>query len=292
MIPNILSIAGSDPSGGAGIQADLKAISAAGGYGMSVITALTAQNTCGVTAVHVPDTDFLTAQLEAISDDIQIGAIKIGMLATTEVITTVKEWFDRNPQLNQVPVVLDPVMIATSGARLLDDSAMEALQGLLPYARVITPNIPELEVISNVQDDNGIQRDQDNQGSSEHSITSLDDAVELAQRWQHQVADSGSLRHGSAPAVLVKGGHLSGSQADNVLVRPDGSTLWIPCERINTTNTHGTGCSLSSALATKLAVGDLDHAASWATTWLRGAIAASDQLQVGRGHGPVHHFYR
>ncbi|MGM7668088.1 bifunctional hydroxymethylpyrimidine kinase/phosphomethylpyrimidine kinase [Microbacterium sp. A93] len=263
-VPRILSIAGSDPSGGAGIQADLKSIAANGGYGMAVITALTAQNTQGVRAVHVPPTDFLRAQLDAISDDIEIDAVKIGMLAGADVIRTVISWL---AEVRPPVVVLDPVMVATSGDRLLDAEAEAALHDLLQYADVITPNLPELGTLTG--------RD------------AIDD-------WAEGIAVARELAERTGTAVLVKGGHLTGDDAPDALVEAgtDANTVHeFPGTRIETTSTHGTGCSLSAALATRRARGDeWPQAVASARSWLRESLRAGADLDVGRGHGPVHHF--
>lgn len=265
-VPRVLSIAGSDPSGGAGIQADLKSIAANGGYGMAVITALTAQNTQGVQAVHVPPTDFLRAQLDAISDDIEIDAVKIGMLAGADVIRTVTSWL---VEVRPPVVVLDPVMVATSGDRLLDAEAEAALFDLLQYADVITPNLPELATLTG--------RD------------SIDD-------WAEAIAVARELAERTGAAVLVKGGHLTGDEAPDALVgagadTSTGTVHEFPGTRIDTTSTHGTGCSLSAALATRRARGDeWPQAVASARSWLRESLRAGAVLDVGRGHGPVHHF--
>lgn len=259
-VPRILSIAGSDPSGGAGIQADLKAIAANGGYGMAAITALTAQNTQGVRAVHVPPADFLTAQLEAISDDIAVDAVKIGMLADADVIRAVDAWIDRRSPAN---IVIDPVMIATSGDRLLDPAAEHALRELLRRADVITPNLAELAVLAGTEE-----------------ITDWERAME--------VASALAARLGTT--VLVKGGHLGGEDAPDALVTADRREEFAGT-RIPTGATHGTGCSLSSALATRRAAGaDWSAALTAARAWLRESLRAADDLGVGGGNGPVHHF--
>lgn len=258
-IPRVLSIAGSDPSGGAGIQADLKSIAASGGYGMAVVTALTAQNTQGVRAVHVPPVEFLREQLDAISDDIVIDAVKIGMLANADVIRTVIDWLDaaRPPVL-----VVDPVMVATSGDRLLDAEAEQALGALLAYADIITPNLGELAVL--------VGRDIDG--------------------WDDALAAASVLSATVGAQVLVKGGHLGGAQAPDALV-DTGAIVEFAGTRIETANTHGTGCSLSSALATRLARGDLPaDAVAGARAWLRESLHESEALGVGRGHGPISHF--
>ena len=259
--PRVLSIAGSDPSGGAGIQADLKSIAANGGYGMAAITALTVQNTEGVRGVHVPPADFLRAQLDALSDDIVIDAVKIGMLADAEVIRVVGAWLDAvRPPI----VVLDPVMVATSGDRLLDHEAEGALRGLLERAHLLTPNLAELAVLTG--------RDLDG--------------------WTEALSAAEELSAETGAAVLVKGGHLDGDDAPDALI--DARRGWrqeFAGARIDTRNTHGTGCSLSSALATRLARGeDAPTAVRTARAWLRESLRGGDALRVGRGHGPISHF--
>lgn len=260
-VPNVLSIAGSDPSGGAGIQADLKSIAANGGYGMAAITALTAQNTQAVHGVHVPPADFLRAQLDALSDDIVIHAVKIGMLANADVVRAVTAWLD---EVRPPIVVLDPVMVATSGDRLLDTAAEAALQELIGRVDLITPNLAELAVLAG------------------RPVDGWDDALAVAEQM--------STRTGTA--VLVKGGHLTGDEAPDALIDARGGVRReYGGARILTRNTHGTGCSLSSAIATRLARGEEpEHAVGAARTWLRASLRAGDALQVGRGHGPVHHF--
>lgn len=258
--PRVLSIAGSDPSGGAGIQADLKSIAANGGYGMAVLTALTAQNTCGVRAVHVPPPEFLRAQLDAISDDIVVDAVKIGMLADADVIRTVADWLD---EVRPPIVVLDPVMVATSGDRLLDPDAESALLGLLGHADIVTPNLAELAVLTG-QD--------------------VDD-------WEAALAAADVLSERFGVAVLVKGGHLDGDEVPDALVDSAGGLRHgYPGGRIATAHTHGTGCSLSSALATHLARGLTPvEAVAAARAWLRESLRAGGALQVGRGRGPINH---
>ncbi len=260
-VPRVLSIAGSDPSGGAGVQADLKSIAANGGYGMAVLTALTAQNTRGVRAVHVPPVEFLRAQLDAVSDDIVIDAVKIGMLADADVIRAVGAWLDA---VRPPVVVLDPVMVATSGDRLLDPDAERALRDLLTLSTLVTPNLAELAVLAG------------------RDITDWNDAISAAEQFSAEVG----------AAVLVKGGHLPGDEAPDALVdarRERRQEFTGP--RIPTSNTHGTGCSLSSALATLLARGEEpEDAVSAARDWLRESLRAGDALRVGRGHGPINHF--
>lgn len=260
-IPNILSIAGADPSGGAGIQADLKSIAACGGYGMAAITALTAQNTRGVTAVHTPPAGFLTQQLETVSADVRIDAVKIGMLATAEVIEATTSWLGTRPG---TAVVVDPVLISTSGDRLLERDAEAALRRLLPLADVLTPNIAELAVLL-----------------GEPASTRWEDVVDQATR----------LAERYSVLVLAKGGHLSGHRCPDALVGPDGVLAAVEGARIDTPNTHGTGCSLSAALATLWAsCGDWGKALRLARGWLEGALYRADELEVGGGHGPVNHF--
>lgn len=262
-IPRVLSIAGTDPTGGAGVQADLKSIGAAGGYGMAVVTALVAQNTQGVREIHTPPQSFLDAQLQSVFDDVQVDAIKIGMLSDVETTETVANWLLR---VGVPVVVLDPVMVATSGDRLLSEEAEQAVRELTRLATVVTPNLPELAMLV-----------------GEPVATTVRQAVEQAQRFAKEMNVS----------VLAKGGHLSSSQADNALVTPAGEVFNVAVERMETKNTHGTGCSLSSALATRLAAGDSpQRAVEWASEWLREAIEYADDLHVGQGNGPVDHFHR
>lgn len=261
MIPRVLSIAGSDPSGGAGIQADLKTIGALGGYGMAVLTALTAQNTRGVRAVHIPPADFLAAQLRAVSDDIVIDAVKLGMLHSTPLIETVGEWLDATrPPI----VVLDPVMVATSGDRLLDRRAEAAVRRLCERADLVTPNVPELAVLTG--------------GTPAYD---WDEAVDQARR----------LAATTDAAVLLKGGHLPGPTTRDAIVTGD-EVRAVTGRRLDSTSTHGTGCSLSSAMATLAASGlDWLGALRRAKSWLTGAIEHGADLQVGGGHGPIDHFH-
>ena len=261
MIPNILSIAGSDPSGGAGIQADIKAISANGGYAMAAITGLTAQNTQGVTAVELVSNEMIEAQIRAIRADIRIDAIKIGMLGDAGVIETVAKALDG---LN-VPLVLDPVMVAKGGDRLLAANSVAALRALIvPRATVITPNLPEAaDLLGNAE------------------------ATDL----ESMRAQGSALLALGPKAVLIKGGHLADDEATDLLLTADGETQ-LSAPRTKTKNTHGTGCTLSSALATQIGLGhDLAEAARRAKSYISKAIAAADELDVGQGHGPVHHFH-
>ena len=261
MIPNILSIAGSDPSGGAGIQADIKAISAGGGYAMAAITALTAQNTQGVAGVTLVASEMVRAQIAAIREDIRIDAVKIGMLGSAEIVAAVAEALDGL----DAALVLDPVMVAKGGDRLLAADAVAALAGrLVPRATVITPNLPEAA-----------------------DLLGEDVAGDLADMERQ----AGALRAQGAGAVLLKGGHLTGEASPDLLVS-DAGTLRLDGPRHATRNTHGTGCTLSAALATALGTGlSLENAARRAKAYIAAAIAQADVLDVGSGHGPVHHFH-
>ena len=262
MTPVALTIAGSDSSGGAGIQADLKTFAALGVYGASAITALTAQNTRGVAAIHDVPPDFITAQIDAVFSDLAVGAVKIGMLARTGVIEAVAAALDRWKANN---VVLDPVMVATSGDRLLAPDAIDALKRILiPRARVVTPNLPEAAALL----DTGIAADEREMEAQAAGILAL-----------------------GARAVLIKGGH--GADAMSVDLLFDGPTVTrYAAKRIPTHNTHGTGCTLSSAIAAGLAKGqELAHAARIAKAYVTDAIAGADRLAVGQGQGPIHHFH-
>ena len=262
MVPIAVTIAGSDSSGGAGIQADLKTFSALGVYGASVITALTAQNTQGVAAIHDVPPAFITAQIDAVFSDLRVGAVKIGMLSVPAAIDAVAAGLDRFPQES---VVLDPVMVATSGARLLASEAVEALQRqLIPRASVITPNLLEAAAL-------------------------LGDEVAGDEDSMRRQAEK--LLQAGARAVLIKGGHGSGTDSVDLLVEPAGTTRYA-ATRIATRNTHGTGCTLSSAIAAGLTKGqNLATAVGHAKDYLTRAIAAASRLEVGSGHGPVHHFH-
>ena len=264
MIPNVLTIAGSDSGGGAGIQADLKTFSALGAYGASVITALTAQNTRTVSAIHDVPPEFVTAQIDAVFEDIEFAAVKIGMLSRSAAIAAVAENLARYAA--GLPLVLDPVMVATSGDRLLADDAVEALRRkLLPHAAVLTPNLPEAAVLLG-------------EGVAGTEAAMLDQGRRL-------------LALGPR-AVLMKGGHGAGPTSVDLLVGPDDRILRLEGPRIATRNTHGTGCTLSAALAAGLARGlALPDAAREAKAYLTAALAASERLRVGHGNGPVHHFH-
>lgn len=263
-IPRVLSIAGTDPTGGAGIQADLKSIAANGGYGMAVVTALVAQNTHGVRSVHQPPVEFLTEQLESVSDDVRIDAVKIGMLGSARVIEVVSAWLDR---VRPPVVVLDPVMVATSGDRLLDRDAEQALRAMAERVDLVTPNIPELAILA-------------------------DEPV--ADDWQAVLAQAARLSSRCGVTVLAKGGHLGGEQAPDALVDATGGEVRVEqftAERIPTRHTHGTGCSLSAALATRRPLTDgWGLAVAETKRWLTESIRRGAELDVGTGNGPIHHF--
>ena len=265
-VPRVLSIAGTDPTGGAGAQADLKSIAAAGGYGMNAITALVAQNTHGVRSIHTPPLSFLREQLDAVVSDVTIDAVKIGMLGSADTVACVRQWLAEHP----MPlVVLDPVMVATSGDRLLDPDAEQAVIEFAHHVDIVTPNVPELAVLLSAQE------------PARTFEETLSQAVEFAQK--------------SNTIVIAKGGHLDGKLANNAVVYPDGRITTITTPRIDTTNTHGTGCSLSSALATRLAAGDtITEAIEWVSYWLADSIRAGATLEVGTpgGHGPIDHFHQ
>ncbi|NVK33094.1 MAG: bifunctional hydroxymethylpyrimidine kinase/phosphomethylpyrimidine kinase [Rhodobacteraceae bacterium] len=257
-----VTIAGSDSGGGAGIQADLKSFSANGVYGASVLAALTAQNTLGVTAVQDLPVEFIRAQMDAVYSDLAVGATKIGMLSRTEVIRAVAEGLKT---YHTGSVVLDPVMVAASGDPLLADEAVSALVGdLFPLVDLVTPNLHEAARILNT-----------------------DVAVNNPQMEQQALA----ILALGAKAVLLKGGHGDGQESSDLLARPEGM-IWYSAPRHDSQNTHGTGCTLSSAIAAHLAKGaDMRDAVQVAKTYISEAIAAADTLDIGSGHGPVHHFY-
>lgn len=258
-----MSIAGSDSGGGAGIQADLKTFAANGCYGFSVITALTAQNTRGVTAIHAVPADFVASQMDAVLTDIGADAIKIGMLFSTELIEEVARQLKKHGAVN---VVLDPVMVAQSGHKLLRDSAIEALKKhLIPLADIITPNVPEAEVLLGSKID-------------EKSFM-----VEAAR----------NLAGFGCQSVLVKGGHAAKHRSTDFLYMKHSNQLMeYTAEEVETINNHGTGCTLSSAIAAQLAHGcDIKTAVGKAKEYITGTIKAGADYVIGKGNGPVHHFY-
>lgn len=260
----VLTIAGSDSGGGAGIQADLKTISANGCYGMSVITALTAQNTVGVTGIHAVPVDFVAAQMEAVLGDIGVDAVKIGMLFSPELIRTVA---DQLKKFEVTRIVLDPVMVAQSGDKLLQDEAILALkQHLIPLAELITPNLPEVSVL-------------------------LGREIATAEAIEAAAIELAGL---GCDNVLIKGGHLESGDSDDCLyLGADRRLVTFPGVRIATRNNHGTGCTLSSAIASFIAKGEtMVSAVGLAKEYITGAIRAGADYRLGHGHGPVHHFFR
>lgn len=275
--PRALSIAGTDPTGGAGIQADLKSFAAHGAYGMAVTTALVAQNTHGVRSVHVPGPAFLREQLDAVSDDVEIDAVKIGMVADEPNAREIGAWLDAlaaartDAGLPRPWVVLDPVMVATSGHRLLDAGAEQAVRDLAARADVVTPNLPELAVLA---------------------------GRDVATTWDEALDQAGSYAAASGAVVLLKGGHLTGATSPDALVVPSASPGAAPtvtpfdAPRVDTPHTHGTGCSLSAALAALRPQRESwEEAARDAKKWLTGALRAGAALRVGTGRGPVDHLH-
>jgi hydroxymethylpyrimidine/phosphomethylpyrimidine kinase len=262
MTPIAVTIAGSDSGGGAGIQADLKTFSALGVYGASVIAALTAQNTRGVRAIHDVPPAFITEQIDAVFSDLAVNAVKIGMLSQPKVIEAVAAGLERWKQTN---VVLDPVMVAASGDRLLAPAAIDVLRRvLIPRALVVTPNLPEAAALL----DGPLARNE----------------AEMREQAQRL------LKLGSR-AVLLKGGHADGAESVDILVGATTEARLV-AERVKTENTHGTGCTLSSAIAAGLAKGqDLATAVRKAKDYVTAAIKASDRIKIGSGHGPTHHFH-
>ena len=260
--PRVLSIAGSDSGGGAGIQADLKTFAALGCFGMTAITALTAQNTTGVRSIHSVPTQILRDQIDAVVEDIGVDAVKIGMLHSAETVRCVADALRRH---GLAKVVLDPVMIATSGAKLIDDTAIDVLvRELFPLAAVVTPNLDEAALLVKQP----LQSEAD---------------MEAAAR---QLIERG------AQAVLLKGGHLAGDTVSDLLLARGAQPLWMRAPRIASPNTHGTGCTLSSAIASRLALGDeLAPAVERAREFVRGALAAGANVRTGAGSGPLNHGY-
>ncbi|MGD9782621.1 MAG: bifunctional hydroxymethylpyrimidine kinase/phosphomethylpyrimidine kinase [Kiritimatiellia bacterium] len=259
-----LTIAGSDSGGGAGIQADLKTFAANGCYGMSVVTALTAQNTQGVSGIHAAPVGFVAQQLDAVLSDLGADAVKIGMLFSAELIETVAR---KLREYGAARIVLDPVMVAQSGDKLLRDDAVEALKAhLIPLAEILTPNVPEAEVLL---------------GAKIGTPAEAADAAEELMRF-------------GCRNVLVKGGHLEGEASDDCLyLGGDQRLVRLKGARIETRNNHGTGCTLSSAIAAFLAQGEgMEDAVRKAKEYVAGAIRAGAEYRIGHGHGPVHHFWR
>ena len=258
--PRVLSIAGSDSGGGAGIQADLKTFSALGCFGMTAITALTAQNTCGVRSIHGVPPEMLRDQIDAVMDDIGADAVKIGMIHSPEIVRTVAQAIDRHGLSN---VVFDPVMVATSGAVLIDNTAVEVLvRELFGRVAVITPNLDEAALLVG------------------QALTSPQDMEQAAM----------TLLGQGARAVLLKGGHLQGAVVVDLLLTAAGEKVWMEGARIHSSNTHGTGCTLSSAMAAHLALGaTLTEAVQRGREFVRAALLAGSRVRTGRCSGPLNH---
>lgn len=256
-----LTIAGSDSCGGAGIQADIKTMSALGCYAASVITAVTVQNTMGVSAVHAVPPEIVAGQIRAVMDDIRPQAVKVGMVND---INTIKTIADTLAEYDIEHLVVDPVMVATSGARLMQDDAVEVFtQKLMPIATLLTPNVPEAEVLS---------------GLTVNDKSSMDNAARIIQ-------DKG------CQSLLIKGGHIEGRKIDR-LYTAMGREREYEAANVATRNTHGTGCTLSSAITSYLAMGyAIGEAIAAAKEWLTGALIAGANVEIGSGHGPVNHFY-
>lgn len=259
-----LTIAGSDPSGGAGIQADLKTFSACGCFGTSAIVAVVDENTIGVTDVHPVPVKFVTGQIKSVLDDIGTDAIKIGMLHSSELIRGIKNTLDQYEIKN---IVLDPVMVATSGDKLLQDEAIETLKNeLIPFVRIITPNIPEAEILLGKK------------------INTQKDLFEISKE----------LSESYKVSVLLKAGHLTEEKLTDILYNAEtNEIIELTSDRIHTKNTHGTGCTFSSAIAAHLAHGlSLNNAVKEAKEYMKSALLAGAAYEIGKGHGPVHHFFK
>lgn len=260
---SVLTIAGSDCSGGAGIQADIKAISALGGYAASAITAITVQNTCGVTGIHPVPASYVKAQIEAVMTDIKPSAIKIGMINDVEIVKAIAESIkEYKPKF----VVFDPVMVSTSGCKLIEDKAIEAIkEELIPLSTIITPNLSEAMVLTG---------------------DSISDAASMT-------AAGNKILESGCGAVLIKGGHLEGNDMCDVLCIKGENTPYIyTASKISSKNTHGTGCTLSSSIATYLALGEtLQEAVRKAKDYVHKGILNGKDVCIGSGHGPLNHFY-
>lgn len=257
-----LTIAGSDSGGGAGIQADLKTFSALGVYGASVITAVTAQNTCAVNAVHEIPANIVGNQINTVLSDIAVGAIKIGMLFSSDIIIETAECL----KMTNIPIILDPVMIAKSGDELLQASAVKSLiEHLVPLCELLTPNLPEAAMLL---------------------------GATTAKNTQEMHEQAKALLDLGPKTVLLKGGHGNGDICNDILLGQDGQFIQLSAKRQATKNTHGTGCTYSAAITAMLTRGnDLATSVGHAHIYLQNAIKAADQLEIGQGHGPVHHFY-
>lgn len=261
--PRVLCIAGTDPSGGAGLLADTKAVAAMGGYGMGAVTAVTIQNTLGVTGVHAVPVETVVAQLDAVADDVEIDAVKIGMLGEAALVEAVGDWLRRRRPPH---VVLDPVMVATTGGRLATEDAARMLRDLVPLVDLVTPNVPELAVLCGGE-----------------TATHLEEIVGQAELVHEQ----------TGCAVLATTGDLADGSAEDVLVESEGerrTTRRLPFVRVDTPHTHGTGCSLSSALATaRVGAPDWEAAYHRVRPWMDGALLGGLNLEVGGGSGPLDH---
>jgi hydroxymethylpyrimidine/phosphomethylpyrimidine kinase len=261
-VPIALTIAGSDSGGGAGIQADLKTFAALGVYGASVLTALTAQNTTGVSAIHEVPAEFIAAQMDAVFLDLDVAAVKIGMLGSAAAIAAVEAGLHRHRARN---VVLDTVMAASSGAKLLADDAVDHLRALMAQARLVTPNLPEAAALTGATQ----ARDEDEMYVQAHKLLTL-----------------------GAGAVLIKGGHGGGSESIDLLIEGTSRTRFA-APRVATRNSHGTGCTLASAIAAGLAKNlPLVDAVRQAKAYITGALEAAERLEIGAGPGPLHHFHK
>ena len=258
----VLTIAGTDPSGGAGIQADLKTFSALGCYGMSVITALVVQNTTGVRAIHNVPAEFVQQQLDAVMDDIRPDAIKIGMVHTPQLVEVIANTLKRHPD---IPVVFDPVMVATSGDKLIEDATIEVIVSLLfPLVTLITPNMDEASLLANM---------------TIETVAQMQQAGEV-------IAQMG------CKALLMKGGHLKSEQLTSILINKSGIVSTYISDKVDTNNVHGSGCTLSSAIASYLARGEeLQDAVALAQEYINGAIYYGSDVLIGKGNGPLNHFY-
>ena len=261
-VKNVLSIAGSDPSGGAGIQADLKTFAANGVYGMAAITALTVQNTVGVQGIHLVPAKFVSSQIEAIFSDIAVSSVKVGMVANAEIAEEVGTTLAKYRNLISV---VDPVMVAKGGSPLLDKKAIQAVKdNLIPLATIVTPNLPEAAILL---------------GSS------------IAKSEEDMVYQGKALLNLGPKSILMKGGHSEGITSNDLLVT-ENNYVWFKEKRINTKNTHGTGCTLSSSIASFLAKDfSVEESVSKAKKFVTNAIRNSEKLSVGKGHGPTNHFY-
>lgn len=262
-IANVLTIAGTDPSGGAGIQADIKTFSALGTYATSAITAVVAQNTQGVRSFVALEPGFVADQIDAVFDDVRIDAVKIGMVANERIAGAIA---DRLRHYGARNIVLDPVMVAKSGDHLLDPQAVAAVRELLvPLATVMTPNLPEAAVLL---------------------------GVEPCRTLEDMYAQIAGLHGLGCEWVLLKGGHMQDAEASIDILHGSRATIELSAPRIHTRNDHGTGCTLSAAIAALLPTNTVEDSVRMAKAYMHGALAASGELDVGQGHGPLHHFYR